>query len=64
MLKNWRKSWTMIAAGITGTLGIVEANTGLLQAVIPASGWGYVLLALAIKDALLRIKTTSALADK
>jgi len=58
------RSKTMIFSIILAVSGVLEASTGFLQTIMSPSAFGYLMLAIGLVSAILRIYTTQPLMDK
>lgn len=62
--KSWLKSKTIWVNAIIASLAIVEANTQLLQSVLPTNIYVIVAIVLPIINIFLRTITTEAIVSK
>lgn len=63
-MRNIAKSKTMIFSSLLAIAGVLEASTGFLQTVMSPSAFGYLMLAVGIISAVLRVYTTKPLSEK
>ncbi len=62
--KPWWKSRTLRLNAAAAALAALEANTGLLQPMLPVNFYEALAVALAVGNAVLRVATTQPLATR
>ena len=62
--KPWWKSRTLRLNAAAAALAALEANTGLLQPMLPVNFYEALVVALAVGNAVLRVATTQPLAAR
>ena len=61
MAKPWYRSRMLWVNGVAAALVALEANTGLLQPILPVNFYAALAVALPVVNALLRVVTSQAL---